>query len=264
MPVIGDYSAEGTPPDDPLRIEGLAVDLGGRAVLRSVGLTVRRGELVAVLGANGSGKSTLVRAAVGLIPFRAGTIDLFGSPVDAFTRRERLGYVPQRTASAAGVPATVREVIRSGLLARHPWHGVPTRAERAGISRAAEAMGLADMLTKQVAELSGGQQQRVLIARAIAGEPDLLVMDEPTAGVDRGHTERLAEFLAEFTERGGAVLMVEHDLGPIRPSVDRVVVLDHGRVAFAGPAEDVPERHGPHHHDTDVPAPPVVPGEGVL
>lgn len=249
---------------DPLRIEGLGVDLGGRAVLRSVDVSVRPGELVAVLGANGSGKSTLVRAAVGLVPFRAGTVDLFGAPVDAFSERHRLGYVPQRLIAQSGVPATVREVIRSGLLSRHRWHGMLTRAERADVERAAETMGLHSVIGRRVSELSGGQHQRVLIARAIASSPDLLIMDEPTAGVDAESTDRLADVLGRFVTDGGAVLLVEHDLGPIRPIVNRVVVLDHGRIAFTGDASEVPERHGPHHHDDEVPPVTAIPGEGVL
>jgi zinc transport system ATP-binding protein len=246
-----------------LSIEGLAVDLGGRAVLRGISLDVRPGEMVAVLGANGSGKSTLVRAAVGLVPVRAGTIDLFGSPVDSFSERFRVGYVPQRPAAAPGVPATVREVIRSGVLARHRWFGLPTLAERDGVEHAAAAMDLGPLMSKRVSELSGGQHQRVLIARAIAGAPDLLILDEPTAGVDAASTVGLANVLAEFTSNDGAVLMVEHDLGPIGPIVDRVVVLDHGRVVFSGLPDDVPARHGPHHHDTEAPAAPLVPGEWV-
>jgi zinc transport system ATP-binding protein len=125
-------------------------------------------------------------------------------------------------------------------------------------------MGLTSVINRRVTELSGGQHQRVLIARALASSPDLLIMDEPTAGVDAESTDRLAEVLDQFVDAGGAVLVVEHDLGPIRPLVNRVVVIDHGRIAFTGAASEVPERHGPHHHDTDHPPLTAVPGEGVL
>ncbi|EFQ83125.1 ABC transporter, ATP-binding protein [Aeromicrobium marinum DSM 15272] len=256
-----------TDPDEApaLRIRGLDVDLAGRPVLRQVDLDVSRGELVALLGANGSGKSTIVRSAVGLVPRRSGTIELFGTPLESFTHRHRLGYVPQRSSEASGVPASVREVVMSGRLSLRRFLGPARRADRDAVEAAVAKVGLGDHLTTPVTELSGGQHQRALIARALVTDPDLLVMDEPTAGVDQANTEALADLLATFTAAGGAVLLVEHELGPLRPVVDRAVVVDRGRITFAGVPAAAPEddAHG-HPHSGAPPRLSPFPGEAII
>lgn len=233
----------------PLLMRGVDVTLGGDPVLRGVDLEVTQGEFVTLLGSNGSGKSTLVRAAVGLVP-STGTIELFGEPLDGFHGWQRIGYVPQRSAAVAGVPATVREVVASGRLSRRPRFGLPRRSDREAVTTALESVGLAHRAGSPLVELSGGQQQRVSIARALAGEPDLLVMDEPTAGVDAHHTQDLAGLLADLAADGTTVLLVAHELGPMLPLIDRAVVLDHGRVVHDGPVDDhVAGAHQEHHGD---------------
>lgn len=231
----------------PLLMRGVGVTLGGDPVLRDVDLEVAQGEFVTLLGSNGSGKSTLVRSAVGLVP-STGTIELFGEPLARFHGWRRVGYVPQRAAAVAGVPATVREVVASGRLSHRPRFGLPRRSDREAVTTALESVGLADRSRSPLVELSGGQQQRVSIARALAGEPDLLVMDEPTAGVDARHTEDLADLLSHLATEGTTVLLVAHELGPMLPLVDRAVVLDHGRVVHDGPVDQhVAETHQEHH-----------------
>lgn len=251
----------------PLVVRGLDVRRDGRPVLAGVDLEVGPGELVALLGANGSGKSTLVKAAVGLLPATAGTIELFGTPLARFRDHARLGYVPQRSDSVPGVPATIGEVVLSGRLARRRLAARPTRADRAAVQHALELVGMDHLRRRPVTDLSGGQHQRVLIARALATEPDLLVMDEPTAGVDRHHTAAIADLVGELTEDGVAVLLVAHDLGPVEPHVDRAVVLRDGEVAYDGPCGGIREdmHHDHAHHDVLPPVDPadVVPTEGV-
>ncbi|TDC20730.1 metal ABC transporter ATP-binding protein [Streptomyces sp. 8K308] len=212
-----------------ISLTGVTAELGGRPVLRGVDLTVRPGEVVALLGANGSGKSTAVRATVGQVPVTGGALTLFGTPVHRFRDWRRLGYVPQRSTAAGGVPATVREVVSSGRLARRGLRPLG-RADRAAVDRAIDLVGLTDRAGDSVYALSGGQHQRVLIARALAGEPELLVMDEPLAGVDLASQAVLAETLRGQLAGGAAVLLVLHELGPLRPLIDRAVVLAHGRV----------------------------------
>ncbi|WP_229402473.1 metal ABC transporter ATP-binding protein [Micromonospora okii] len=224
-----------------------AVGYDGRPVLRDVSLTVDAGEVVAVLGANGSGKSTLIRAVLGLVPLHAGSVSLFGVPQRRFRRWHRVGYVPQRLGAGGGVPATVREVVASGRLARRGVLRPPGRADRAAVDAALAAVGLADRADDPVATLSGGQQQRTLIARALAGEPELLVLDEPTAGVDAASQEAFAGALRGFLDGGGTVLLVAHELGPLRPLISRAVVVHHGGIAHDGP---VPEPAG-HHAEPD-------------
>ncbi|MDT3395635.1 metal ABC transporter ATP-binding protein [Streptomyces sp. B1866] len=207
--------------------------LGARPVLRGVDLSVRRGEVVALLGANGSGKSTAVRAVVGQVPLTGGELELFGLPRRRFRDWARVGYVPQRTTAAAGVPATVREVVSSGRLARRRLG--PLRGDdRAAVHAALERVGLADRARDSVNALSGGQHQRVLIARALAGRPELLIMDEPMAGVDLASQDVLAATLREEVAAGVTVLLVLHELGALEPLIDRAVVLRDGRVVHDG------------------------------
>lgn len=223
-----------TSTDCVVEIDDARVVLGDRPVLHGVNLQVRRGEVVTLLGPNGSGKSTLVRAAVGLVPTASGTVRLFGTPLRSFRDWSRIGYVPQRSSAASGVPSTVREVVTSGRLARRRpfW---PLRArDREAVDRAIELVGLADRADASVATLSGGQQQRVLIARAAATEPDLLVLDEPNAGVDQRSQEAFARALRTFVASGRTVLLVLHEMGPLEPLVDRAVVLDSGVVVYEG------------------------------
>jgi zinc transport system ATP-binding protein len=250
-----------------LSVHDVSVTLEGRPVLQHVNLEVDEGEIVALLGANGSGKSTLVRAAVGLVPLDEGRVELFGTPLAKFRARRRLGYVPQHTRAAAGVPATVQEVVMSGRLSHRPFAGLARTADHDAVVGAVARVGLVDRLRSPLAELSGGQQQRVLIARALAGDADLLVMDEPTSGVDHDSQESLAELLGGLVNDGASVLLVAHELGPMRPLVDRTLVLRDGRVDYDGPVSGVTfEEHEQVHHHTEPPepGPEVLGGEGVF
>ncbi|WP_432899748.1 metal ABC transporter ATP-binding protein [Micromonospora matsumotoense] len=230
-----------------IQVGHASVGYDGRPVLRDVSLTVTAGEVVAVLGANGSGKSTLIRAVLGLVPLGTGTVTLFGVPQRRFRQWHRIGYVPQRLGAGSGVPATVREVVASGRLARRGVLRPPGRADRTAVEAALRAVGLADRARDPVATLSGGQQQRTLIARALAGEPELLVLDEPTAGVDAASQEAFAGALHEFVGTGGTVLLVAHELGALRPLISRAVVVHQGGVCHDGA---VPEPAG-HHAEPD-------------
>jgi zinc transport system ATP-binding protein len=234
-------------PPSPLIVRGVTVALDGRPVLQQVDLDVSPGEFVALLGANGSGKSTLVRAVVGLVPTTSGTIELFGTPLDRFRDRQRLGYVPQRTRAVAGVPATVREVVMSGRLSRRRFAGWRTKDDVAAVEAAIKRVGLADRSRSSVSEMSGGQQ-RAMIARALASEAELLIMDEPTAGVDHDNQETLAELLGSLVGEGTSVLLVAHELGPLRPLIDRAVVLDQGHVTYDGPVDAIHDHEHVHVH----------------
>jgi zinc transport system ATP-binding protein len=256
----------------PVAIRDASISLQGRPVVRRVDLEVRAGEFVTLLGSNGSGKTTLVRAIVGLVGLESGSLELFGTPVSRFRQWHRLGYVPQRSTAQSGVPATVREVVSTGLLSSTRHLGWPSRADRAAVAGAIDLVRLGDRARDSLARLSGGQQQRVMIARALAAKPDLLVLDEPTAGVDHSSQVVLAEIFAELVARGTTVLLVAHELGPLAPLVDRAVVLRDGRKVFEGsPAEavlDLGLGDAGHHHCEDVPPqgrPPVsLPGEGLV
>ncbi|MEW2623529.1 metal ABC transporter ATP-binding protein [Streptomyces sp. NPDC048106] len=229
-------------------LRGVRADLGGRPVLRGIDLTVRRGEVVALLGANGSGKSTAIRAIIGQVPVTEGAVELFGTPRRAFRDWARVGYVPQRTTAAGGVPATVTEIVSSGRLARTRF-GLFRKDDHAAVRGALEQVGMADRAKDSVNALSGGQHQRVLIARALVARPELLIMDEPMAGVDLASQEILARTLKAQVAAGTTVLLVLHELGPLEPLIDRAVVLRDGCVLHDGPPPRAVGQHALPGHD---------------
>jgi zinc transport system ATP-binding protein len=221
-----------------LQVDDLSVLLGGLPVLRGITVGVRAGEAIALLGGNGSGKSTLVRSVLGLLPIERGTVTLFGQPLGRFRTWSKVGYVPQRsTAPSSG--ATVAEIVSSGRLAlRKPF--LPRSArDKSAVRDALDLVGMGGRAKSDVRELSGGQQQRVLIARALAGEPELLVLDEPTAGVDLEHQQVLADVISARVNAGLAVVVVLHEVGPLTPLIDRAVVLREGRAVAQGPLSKI-------------------------
>ncbi|MEV8452233.1 metal ABC transporter ATP-binding protein [Streptomyces sp. NPDC052095] len=243
MPATGS-----TTPEPVIALRGASATLGARRVLRGIDFTVHRGEVAALLGANGSGKSTAVRSVIGQVPLTDGSVELFGTPLRRFRQWARIGYVPQRTTASGGVPATIREVVTSGRLSRTRL-GLLRRADRAAVDRAIELVNLADRAGDPVEALSGGQHQRVLIARALAAEPELLIMDEPMAGVDLASQEILAATLREQVAAGTTVLLVLHELGPLEPLIDRAIVLRDGCVLHDGPPPEAQGQHALPGHD---------------
>lgn len=231
--------------DPVLAVDAVDVDLGGVRILSDVSLTVQPGEVVALLGANGSGKSTLVRAALGIIPTAAGDVRLFGRALGRGTPWQRVGYVPQRKPGHTGVPTTALEVVRAGLLSS----GRLRRASRAQAMAALERMGMGDRAQQPVQEMSGGQQQRVLIARALVREPDLLMLDEPTTGIDLGTIEAFVEAIGEMRASGTAVVVVLHETEAFATLLDRSVVLRQGRVVYDGPPPPARGEHADPHHE---------------
>ena len=231
----------------PFEMVGGRVVYGGAVALDGVDFRLDEGGFVALLGANGSGKTTLVRALVGLAPLTAGTVRVFGVPPREFRGWSRIGFVPQRAALGGGVPSTVREVVFTGRAAMirrlRPW----SRDDRAAVDDALTAVGMSQRGRDPVAMLSGGQQQRVLIARALAQRPTVLLLDEPTAGVDAESEQAFAAVLLRLKAAGTTVLLVAHGLGPLAELVDRSVLLAGGRVVREV-AGALPDDHAPHHH----------------
>ena len=230
------------------------------AVVSGATLDIQAGEIVAILGPNGSGKSTLVKGLLGLNDRLAGQVALFGTPSDRFRDHARLGYVPQRHTLSTSVRATVAEIVAIGRLPHQSWLGRPNRQDRRIIEESLAVVGLDDRAAVDVSTLSGGQQRRVLIARALAAQPDVLVMDEPTAGVDLANQEILSQVLARLAERGATMLIVTHELRAVRDVLTRIVQLNGGRITFAGTPADYARWQGArtsggngHHHDDDGP-----------
>lgn len=245
-------------------IRDAGVTIAGRPIVRHLNVRVEPGEVVAVLGENGSGKSTLVKALLGLIPISSGHIALFECDLADFDQWARIGYVPQRQAAAGGVPATVWEVVASGRLSRRGLLRPLGRSGTRAISRALATVDLSERARDRFDTLSGGQQQRALIARALASEPELLVLDEPNAGVDTANQDALAESISRLVEEGATVVVVLHELGPLAPLITRTVVIHDGIIGYDGPPlGSDPDGHvtsGHHHHAmtaTPRPVPPL-------
>lgn len=225
-------------PGPVLSAAAVSFAFGREPVVEDVTFELHRGEFVALVGPNAAGKSTLLRLLLGLLVPAAGSVRCFGVDPRRLTERGRIGYVPQRQVLAADLPATVEEIVQVGTLARRGWWRRATRVERDAVDHALEAVALTGLRRARVGTLSGGQQQRVLIAKALASSPELLVLDEPVAGVDAESQRLFRESLTHLVyEHAAAVLLVSHELGAVADHLDRVLVLKRRLVFDGGPAE---------------------------
>jgi zinc transport system ATP-binding protein len=235
----------------PLAVELAGVEFGypaGPRVLRGVDLAIEPGEFVAIAGPNGGGKTTLLRLVLGLARPLAGTARLYGEPADRTTRRSGIAYLAQRSQLGIEAPATVREVVAAGRVPRRSPFRRPGESDRRAVEEAIRRVGLAARGGSPFAKLSGGQQQRALIAKALATEPDLLVLDEPTGGVDVDAQEALASLLEQLHEDLAAtILFVSHEFGAVERFVDRLVLVRGGIVFDGDPAHLPATWHDPSH-----------------
>jgi len=217
-------------------------------VLSDVDLEIPEGQFVAIAGPNGGGKTTLLRLVVGLERPQHGRIRVFGEPFTAAARAGMVAYLPQRAGLGIEAPATVREVVAAGRVTRSRLIGPLRRDDKEAVERAIGRVGLADHADAPLATLSGGQQQRAFIAKAIVSEPRLLILDEPTAGVDADAQEALAALLARLhRELSVTVLYVSHEFGAVEDVAERLLLV-RGGITFDGSPSDLPELwHDPSH-----------------
>jgi zinc transport system ATP-binding protein len=232
-----------------VELRGVSFAYGaGQSVLADVDLAVEAGEFVAIAGPNGGGKTTLVRLALGLERPAAGRALLYGEHAHRFSRRATLGYLAQRSQLGTNAPATVREVVAAGRLAAGGLLGPLRRRDRAIVSESIGRVGLSTEADTPLHRLSGGQQQRAFIAKALAGEPSLLVLDEPTTGVDAEAQEALAALLDRLhRDLRVTVLYVSHEFGAVERFVERLVLVRR-TIVFDGPPAGLPATwHDPSH-----------------
>jgi len=212
---------------------------GTDQILDSVSLQIQRGDFMAVLGPNGSGKSTLIKTMLGLTKPDSGSIRVMGRDLDEFDAWDRVGYVPQKVTDLDPLfPASVREVVAMGLLPHKRWPRFLSRGDESIIDEALELMEMHQYKDRRVLALSGGQQQRVFIARALASQPEILVLDEPTTGVDGATQERFYDMLELINrEKGVTMVLVTHDIGVVTKHVNKVACLNQ-KLVFHGSHED--------------------------
>ncbi|WP_276300497.1 metal ABC transporter ATP-binding protein [Halorussus lipolyticus] len=217
------------------------VDFGYTAtpVVEDISMRIDPGEYVAVVGPNGSGKSTLMKLMLGLLRPDEGVARLFGEPSHKFDDGSRIGYVAQHASAAKEMPITVREVVKMGRFP-HVGFGWLSADDWAIVDRALETVGMTAFADRRVTQLSGGQRQRAFIARALASEADLLVLDEPTVGVDAESVEAFYDLLETLNEEGITILLIEHDLSAVTEHAERVVCLNR-EVYFDGPTDEFVE-----------------------
>jgi ABC-type Mn2+/Zn2+ transport system ATPase subunit len=219
-----------------LTLEDVTVAYDGKAVLRDVTLSVPHGAQVAIVGPNGAGKSTLFKALVGLLPIHSGTALLRDRAPGH--HRDTIAYVPQREEIDWGFPVTVHDVVMMGRYGSLGWFKRPGAADREVVARCLDELGIAELEKRAIGELSGGQQQRVFLARALAQEPHVLLLDEPFTGVDVGAREALLTLLARLRPKGITVLVSTHDMETAAQRFELVALLN-GRLIAYGPPPDV-------------------------
>jgi zinc transport system ATP-binding protein len=220
-------------------LSGIDFGYTSTPVVEDISLRIDPGEYAAVVGPNGSGKSTLMKLMLGLLRPDDGTATLFGEPSHQFDDGSRLGYVAQHASASKEMPITVREVVKMGRFP-HVGFGRLSSEDWDIVDRALDTVGMTAFADRRVTQLSGGQRQRVFIARALASEADLLVLDEPTVGVDIESVEAFYDLLDALNQDGITVLLIEHDLGAVTEHADRVICLNR-EIYFDGSAEEFVE-----------------------
>lgn len=218
-----------------ISVENISFHVNGLEVLRDISFAISRGDFMALIGPNGSGKTTLIRIILGISKPSGGRVVLLGEEASRFTQWDRIGYVPQKaTHLDPFFPASVREVVAMGLLSKKRFPRLLTRQDEPAIEQALEQVDMQPLKHRRIGELSGGQQQRVFIARAIANNPDVLFLDEPTTGVDADTQARFYDMLGDLNRKKGlTIVLITHDFGIITRHVNKVACLNQ-RLFFHG------------------------------
>ena len=229
-------TGEEHPRDTALAVHDMTVAYQRKPVLWDVDFDVTPGRLVGIVGPNGAGKSTLIKAILGIVPSVSGRVLVHGAPYRKM--RRSVAYVPQREAVDWDFPVTALDVVLMGRYGLIGWCRPVTRSHRQAAYAALERVGMADYARRQISQLSGGQQQRVFLARALAQEAELYLMDEPFVGVDATTEQAIVDLLRKLRSEGKTVLIVHHDLQTVERYFDEVMLLNM-RVVAKGPVDEV-------------------------
>jgi len=236
---MSEHTTPALPAVDPpvLSLDGVSVRLGGRQVLRDIGVDVFPGEFVGVIGSNGAGKTTLLRVILGLLRADAGRVNVLGRPIQRGNRA--VGYVPQKAQIDPETPLRGRDLVALGIDGDRWGVPLPSRKRRERVDDALRAVDALHYADAPVGRLSGGEQQRLLIAQALLTDPRVLLLDEPLSNLDLRSVGEVVRLVARLgRERGVAVLLVAHDMNPLLGAMDRVLYLAEGR-SVIGPVDEV-------------------------
>ncbi len=223
------------PPEPVITVRDLTVAYNESPVLWDVDLDIEPGRITAIIGPNGAGKSTLLKAILGLVPIAAGSVRVFGRTLPKV--RSRVAYIPQRGSVDWDFPTDALDVVTMGRYGRVGWFRRPGAADRRIAEEALRKVGMSDYAKRQISQLSGGQQQRVFLARALAQEADLYLMDEPFVGVDAVTERAIVELLRNVRDAGKTVVAVHHDLQSVSEYFDNVALLNVQMVATGSVAD---------------------------
>lgn len=225
-------------------IRSLSFQYGTRSVLENINLQVKKGSFLGLVGPNGSGKSTLLKCILGLLQPNKGEITLFDQPINKFNHWEKIGFVSQKANSFnSGFPASVFEVVSMGLFGKVGLFRFLTKQHKEKVRDVIELVGMTEYTKQNIGELSGGQQQRVFIARALVSDPELLILDEPTVGVDIRSANNFYSMLSDLNKKGITLLLVTHDVTAMTEHVNAVACLNK-QLHFHGNTKDFQENHG--------------------
>ncbi len=223
-----------------IRVRDLEYRTKEQLILGGIGFDIQKGDYVALIGPNGGGKTTLVKVLLGLIEPTGGSVELFGDPYRSTRHYKKIGYVPQNvTLLDQNFPLSVYETVSLGLAAQKPWFSFLGKNDQDKIERALESASIAHLREKNLSELSGGQRQRVMIARALVSDPEILILDEPSTGVDIISQHKFYQFLKSLnTNKNITIIFITHDMGVIADDVNRVLAVNQ-ELLYSGSARDM-------------------------
>ena len=223
-----------------IHVEGLHYRVDGQEILSDISFDVQEGDYIALIGPNGGGKTTLVKILLGLLTPKSGKIEILGIDLKHFKSWDKVGYVPQNVALFdSNFPLSVYEAVSLGLAAKKGWFSRLDKKEREQIDAVIEMASIAELKEKNLSELSGGQRQRVMIARALVSQPEILILDEPSTGVDIASQRKFYDFLKKLNrEQNLTIIFITHDLGVIADDVTHVLSVNQ-KLLFSGTAEEM-------------------------